>query len=107
MAFHLLDLFTCNQYTYIQTCDVLSCNARTLNTNEYTIKNTFKFAEELQSFDSKLAMASCDIESLFTNIPLEETIGLGVENLFKDRTHVDNLSKTLSVSCLLGPCMNH
>ena len=58
-------------------------------------------------FDSKLAMASCDIESLFTNIPLEETIGLGVENLFKDRTHVDNLSKTLSVSCLLGPCMNH
>ena len=64
-----------------------------LTTNEYTIKDSFTFAEELQSFDSKLVMASFDIESLFTNIPLQETIDLCVENLFQDRTHVDNLSK--------------
>ena len=38
-------------------------------------------------------MASFDIESLFTNIPLQETIDLCVENLFQDRAHVDNLSK--------------
>ena len=38
-------------------------------------------------------MASFDIESLFTNIPLQETIDFCVENLFKDRTHADNLSK--------------
>ena len=38
-------------------------------------------------------MASFETESLFTNIPLQETIDLCVENLFKDRTHVDNLSK--------------
>ena len=38
-------------------------------------------------------MVSFDIESLFTNIPLQETIDLCVENLFQDRTHVDNLSK--------------
>ena len=38
-------------------------------------------------------MASFDTESLFTNIPLQETIDLCVENLFQDRTHVDNLSK--------------
>ena len=38
-------------------------------------------------------MASFDIESLFTNIPLQETIDLCVENLFQDRTHIDNLSK--------------
>ena len=63
-----------------------------LTTNEYTIKDSFIFAEELQSFDSKLVMASFDIESLFTNIPLQETIDLCVENLFQDRTHVDNLS---------------
>ena len=64
-----------------------------LTTNEYTIKDSFAFAEELQSFDSKLVMASFDVESLFTNIPLQETIDLCVENLFQDRTHVDNLSK--------------
>ena len=41
-----------------------------LTTNECTIKDSFTFAEELQSFDSKLVIASFDIESLFTNIPL-------------------------------------
>ena len=37
-------------------------------------------------------IASFDIESLFTNIPLQETIDLCVENLFQDRIRVDNLS---------------
>ena len=64
-----------------------------LTTNEYTIKDSFTFAGELQSFDSKLAVTSFDIESLFTNIPFQETIDLCVENLFQDCTHVDNLSK--------------
>ena len=64
-----------------------------LTTNEHTIEDSFTFVEELQSFDSRLVMASFDIESLFTNIPLQETIDLCVENLFQDRTHVDNLSK--------------
>ena len=64
-----------------------------LSTNVCTLKDSFTFTEELQSFDSKLVMASFGIESLFTNIPLQETIYLCVENLFQDRTHVDNLSK--------------
>ena len=64
-----------------------------LTTNEYSIKDSFTFPEELQSFDSKLVMVSFDIESLFTSIHLQETIDLCVENLFQDRTHVDNLSK--------------
>ena len=64
-----------------------------LTTNEYPIKDSFTSAEELPSFDSKLVMATFDIESLFTNIPLQETIDLCMENLFQDRTHVDNLSK--------------
>ena len=38
-------------------------------------------------------MASFDIESFFTNIPFQETVDLCVKNFFKDRTHVDNLSK--------------
>ena len=47
-----------------------------LTANEYTIKDSFTSVEELQSFDSKLVMASFDIELLFTNIPLQETIDL-------------------------------
>ena len=38
-------------------------------------------------------MTSFDIESLFTNIPLQETIDLCVENIFNDRTHADNFWK--------------
>ena len=41
-----------------------------LTANKYTIKDPFRFTEELQSFDSKLVMANFDIESLFTNILL-------------------------------------
>ena len=36
---------------------------------------------------------SYNIESLFTNIPLEEIFDLFVENLTKDRTHDDSFSK--------------
>ena len=38
-------------------------------------------------------MAIFDIESLFTNIPSQESIDLCIENLFKDKTYVDNLSR--------------
>ena len=90
-----------------QIVKVLSSNARTLTTSKCTIKYSFTFAEEIQSFDSNLAMASFDIESPFTNFLLQETIDLCVENLFKDMTHIDNLSKDSFVSSLLGRCLNH
>ena len=54
-----------------------------LTISGYTTKDFFTFAEELQRFYSKLVMA----------VPAQETIYLCVENLFKHRTHVDNLSK--------------
>ena len=55
-------------------------------------------------------MTSLDVKSLFTNILLQETIDLCVENLFKERTHVDNvlkdsfrelLTRTMSESLIL------
>ena len=54
-----------------------------LTTSGYTTKDFFTFAEELQRFYSKLVMA----------VPSQEPIYLCVENLFKHRIHVDNLSK--------------
>ena len=41
-----------------------------LTLNEYTIKDSFSFAEELSNYDSNLVMASFDVESLFTNISI-------------------------------------
>ena len=64
-----------------------------LTSNEYTIKDSLSFAEELLSFDSNLVMESFDVESLFTNIPLKETIDLCVDILFYDRTNIDGITK--------------
>ena len=47
-----------------------------ITTNMYTVKNSFEFAKEITDQDPGLFMASLDIESLFTNIILEETISL-------------------------------
>ena len=70
-----------------------------LTTNEYTIKDSFTSAGEFQSFDSKLVMASFDVESLFTNIPLQETIDLCVEKIYlKIGIMLIVCRKTLSVS---------
>ena len=38
-------------------------------------------------------MTSFDIEFLFTNIPLEETVNIIVDKLFKNNTEVNNLTK--------------
>ena len=45
-------------------------------------------------FDPNLVMACFDVKSLFTNIPLTETIGLCVDNLYRNQTHTHSLSKS-------------
>ena len=39
-------------------------------------------------------MASFDVESLFTNIPLQETIDLCLDLLFNDKPNIDRFTKT-------------
>ena len=43
---------------------------------EFTLKDSFAFAEEVLHQDSKFFMDSLYVDSLFTNIPLEETINI-------------------------------
>ena len=49
-----------------------------LTTNEYTLDNSAKFVKEICSLNlpHQTVMASFDVESLFTNIPLNETIDI-------------------------------
>ena len=51
-----------------------------LTENEYTVHDSFLFTSEVSKFNSKNLMTALDVESLFTNIPLEET----VENMIID-----------------------
>ena len=72
---------------------MLLTHHRILSPNEYTVKGSFAFAKETTKTDCKYAMASLDVESLFTNIPLEETIENCVNDLFLNKTKIDNLTK--------------
>ena len=54
--------------------------------NEFTIKDSFSFAKDIATYDSSLYMASLDNESLFTNIPLNETIERDLFKLLETAT---------------------
>ena len=62
-------------------------------TNEFTVKNSFNFAEEVVNFDHNIYMASLGVELLFTNIPLEETIKNCVNDLFSNNFYSGKLSR--------------
>ena len=61
--------------------------------NEYTLKDSFSFAEEIQKQDPSLHMASFDVESLFTNIPLDETTNICLDLLYKKKRKIKGFLK--------------
>ena len=82
------------EYSYLQTSKILVPILKPLNTNEFTVKDSFHFAEEIIDQQHDLFMGSLDVDSLFTNIPLEETIEICTNELFKESEIVEGLSKT-------------
>ncbi len=75
-----------------------------ITTNDYTVKDSFTFAKDISGKDSDgLFMASLDVKSLFTNIPLNETIDICVENLFSSPgSKPEHLNKCELKSLLSG-----
>ena len=65
-----------------------------LTKNEYTIKDSFQFAEEICEQDPTLSVGSLDVDSLFTNIPLDETIDICVNQLFENTDTVEGFTKS-------------
>ena len=65
-----------------------------LTTNEFTFKDTFHFAEEIVDQQHDFFMGSFHVDSLLTNIPLEETIDICTNELFKESETVEGLNKT-------------
>ena len=65
-----------------------------LTTNEFTLKDSFHFAEEIVDQQPDFFMDSLDVDSLFTNIPSEETTEICTNELFKESETVEGLSKS-------------
>ena len=66
-----------------------------LTQNEYTVTDSFHFAEEICKQDPNLYMASQDVDSLFTNIPLDEAIDICIYYLYKDDEHSPKISRDI------------
>ena len=61
--------------------------------NEYIVKDSFDFSEDTVEEDYEFFMGNLDVDSLFINIPLEETIVIYANTLFENTERVGGLSK--------------
>ena len=78
-------------------CDKL---LKSITTNECTVKDLFPFAKEVEEFNPNRAIASFDIKYFI------ETIGLCVENLYRNKTHLIVYQKVphRDPNWLIGSC---
>ena len=65
-----------------------------LANNEHTLKDSFEFTHQILGLDNVPFMCSFDIVSLFTCIPVKETIELCLDLLYKDTELVHNLTRS-------------
>ena len=57
------------------------------------LHDSFSFANDVKKLSSKNLMASLDVESLFTNIPLEGTIDNIINDLYLSTENVHTFEK--------------
>ena len=57
-----------------------------LTQNEYTLKDSFEFASIIDQQNHNLFMGSLDVDSLFTNVPLDETINIILDQLYTNHS---------------------
>ena len=78
-----------NTPTYKHAKFLVQILVPTLTNNEFAVKDSFHFVEEIVDEQHDLFMGILDADSLFTNIPLEETIN----ELFRESETVEGLRK--------------
>ena len=61
--------------------------------NEFLVHDSFSFADEVCVFFPNHFMASLDVESSFTNIPLNEVTDICIDDLFCDTNTIHNLDR--------------
>ena len=68
--------------------------------DEYSLKDAFEFAKDITNQNSYCFMASLDVESLFTNVSLDETIKICIDELFKSEMTVSGINKKEMIEIL-------
>ena len=74
----------------------------------FSLKNSYELVNELRNLDlpHHYFLCSFDITSLFTNIPLKETIDIAVNEMYKDGNSFRNMPQRKFKSLLEATCMD-
>ena len=95
---------TFNYYLARFLCDLLS----PLVPNDYSCKDTFSFISQIKNANlSKKVLVSYDITSLFTNIPLQETIDIAINLIFNHNPNLNITRKELKKLFLFATSQTH
>ena len=71
-----------NTYNYNLASYLVSI-LQPISTNQYTVKDSFSFADWAKKYKHNNGiMCSLDVSSLFTNVPLEETLNICLDKLY-------------------------
>ena len=86
----------------------LSDILKPLINRKFTVKDSFSFVHELLSVRDIPFMCSFDVVSLYTNIPVDQTIEICLNKLYKDNNTVNNITRE-QMKRLLHYCvkLNH
>ena len=86
---------------YTHTYNITKFTLKPLTTSDYMLKDTFEFSSDILNQNPNLFRASLDVDSLFTIVPLDETINIIIVILFSQSETVYNFNKN-QLKCLLA-----
>ena len=96
------DTFNYNLVRFL--CDLLS----PLVPNDYSCKDTFSFVSQVKNANlSQKFLVSYDVTSLFTNIPLKETIDIAINLIFNHNPNLNITKKELKKLFLFATSQTH
>ena len=76
--------------------------------NDYSCKDTFYFVSQINNANfSKTFLVSYDVTSLFSNIPLQETIDIAINLIFNHNPNLDITKGELEKVFLFAPSQIH
>ena len=85
-------------------CDLLA----PLVPNDYSYKDTFSFVSQIKNANlCKKFLVSYDVTSLFTNIPLQETIDIAINLIFNHNPNLNITRKELKKLFLFATSQTH
>ena len=97
-----IDTFNYNLARFL--CHLLS----PLVSNDYSCKGTFSFVSQIKNINlSKTFLVSCNVTSLFTNIPLQETIVIAINLIFNHYPNLNIPRKELKKLLLFATSQTH